>query len=118
MRELIYRVNSDLPIECYKKAFYMKNVYNIFDLIGYFTIIFIYLFILQNSGVTQLGQTNNSNFHVYNSVSAPQVGLPTSISSVTISGQRQTVTSISLNIPPRYSAPVDSNLGNVSASLQ
>lgn len=90
----------------------MTHIYYMIQLF----ILTYFLFIFQNSGVTQLGQTNNSNFHVYNAVSAPQVGLPTSISSVTVSGQRQAVTSIALNIPPRYSAPVDSNLGNVSAT--
>ncbi|GIY41108.1 hypothetical protein CEXT_312162 [Caerostris extrusa] len=68
---------------------------------------------IKNPGVTQLNQANNTTpFHVYNAVSTSQIGLPSSISSITISGPRQTVTSIALNIPPRYSTPVDSNLGN------
>ncbi|CAL1261496.1 unnamed protein product [Larinioides sclopetarius] len=68
---------------------------------------------LKTPGVTPLGQANNAPFHVYNAVSASQIGLPSSISSISVSGQR-TVTSIALNVPPRYTTPVDSNLGNQS----
>ncbi|GBO36488.1 hypothetical protein AVEN_74870-1, partial [Araneus ventricosus] len=67
-------------------------------------------------GVTPLGQANNAPFHVYNAVSASQIGLPSSISSISVSGQR-TVTSIALNVPPRYTTPVDSNLGNIGTIM-
>ncbi|XP_054709605.1 CREB-binding protein-like [Uloborus diversus] len=66
---------------------------------------------IKNPGAAQLGQANNSPFHVYNAVSAPQIGHPTSISSISVR-QSQAITSIAMSMPPRYSTPVDSNLAN------